>query len=93
VLDRFVAGARGLVQIHPVGAAVGEDPAAIAARIGDDLNHGDLAAAHAEWAKLPDPGKAVAQGWADALQGRLAAEAAAQGLVGKAIAALGQAKG
>ncbi len=94
VLDRFAAGARGLVQIRPVGAAAtGDDPASLTARIDAALDRGDLADALAEWAKLPEAGRAASQAWADTARARLDAGAAAQALVSRAITMLGKAGG
>ncbi len=94
VLDRFAAGARALVQVRPVGAAAtAEDPASLSARIDAALDRRDLADALAEWAKLPEAGRAASQAWADAARARLDAGAAAQALVSRAITMLGKAGG
>ena len=94
VLGRFEAGARALVQVRPVGAAAtADDPASLNARIDAALDRRDLADALAEWAKLPEAGRAASQAWADAARARLDAGAAAQALVSRAITMLGKAGG
>lgn len=92
VLDRMVAGAQSLIKVRPSGATPGQDPDAVVTRIGDDLQRGDFARALAEWQGLPDDGKAATRPFADALQARVDAEAAARSVVSNAVAALGAAR-
>ena len=93
VLDRLTAGAKSLVQVRRVGAAAGDDATSIVSRIDAALDRGDVPAALAEWSKLPEAGRSASQDWADAARSRLDAEAAAQGLLSRAIATLAKAKG
>ena len=93
VLDRLAAGAKSLIEVRQVGTSAGEDPAAVASRIDAALDRGDVAAALAEWSKLPEAGRSLSQGWADAAHSRLDAATAAQDLLSRAIATLAKAKG
>ena len=59
--------AQKLVRITPVGtsaAPAGNDPAALIARLNADAARGDIDAALAEIAKLPDEARALADAWA-----------------------------
>ncbi|MBA8877993.1 COG4223 family protein [Phyllobacterium myrsinacearum] len=70
ILDRLWASAEGLVQSRPVGLIEGEGVDAITARIEAHLNADDLAAALADWDKLPDSAKAVSTDFANAMRAR-----------------------
>lgn len=89
-LDRFAANARALVQVRRVGAVQGDDPSATVSQIDAALGAGDVAAALAAWDKLPDTGKDPSRDWASSARGEVDAVAAAQSLVGRAIATLGK---
>jgi hypothetical protein len=87
-LGRLETNAQHLVQITPVDAPAGDDPASIATRIEVDAAHADIAAALADIAKLPDGAKSLAATWVQKAQARNAAIAASRKLAADALAAL-----
>jgi len=87
-LGRLENNARRLVQITPVDAPPGDDPASVMTRINVDAAHADIAAALADIAKLPDAAKPLAAAWLDKAQARDAAIAASRKLAADALAAL-----
>jgi len=74
ILDRLWASAEGLVEARPVGMVEGESVDAITARIEANLNSGNLAAAIAEWEKLPESAKAVSADFAETMKTRQRAD-------------------
>jgi hypothetical protein len=87
-LGRLENNARHLVEITPVDAPPGDDPASVVTRISVDAAHADIAAALTDIAKLPDAAKAVAAAWVAKAQARDAAIAASRKLAADALAAL-----
>lgn len=87
-LGRLENNARRLVEITPVDAPPGDDPASVVTRIGVDAAHADIAAALTDIAKLPDAAKPVAAAWIAKAQARDAAIAASRKLAADALAAL-----
>jgi hypothetical protein len=87
-LGRLENNARRLVQITPVDAPPGDDPASVVTRISVDAEHGDIAAAFADIGKLPDAAKPLAAAWVEKAQARDAAIAASRKLAADALAAL-----
>jgi hypothetical protein len=87
-LGRLENNARRLVQITPVDAPPGDDPASVVTRISADAEHADIAAALADIAKLPDAAKPLAAAWVEKAQARNAAIAASRKLAADALAAL-----
>jgi hypothetical protein len=87
-LDRLENNARRLVEITPVDAPPGDDPASVVTRIDVDAAHADIAAALADIAKLPDAAKPLAAAWVEKAQARNAAIAASRKLAADALAAL-----
>ena len=87
-LSRLESNAQHLVRITPVDAPPGDDPTSVAARIGVDAAHADIAAALADIAKLPDAAKPLAAAWVEKAQARNAAIAASRKLAADALAAL-----
>jgi hypothetical protein len=87
-LDRLENNARRLVEITPVDAPPGDDPASVVTRISVDAAHADIAAALADIAKLPDAAKPVAAAWIEKAQARDAAIAASRKLAADGLAAL-----
>jgi hypothetical protein len=87
-LGRLETNARHLVTITPVDAPVGDDPTSVVTRIAVDAGHGDIAAALADIAKLPDAAKPLAAAWLQKAQAREAAIAASRKLAADALAAL-----
>lgn len=71
VLGKFLLNAKSIVKVRPSGAVDGDDAGAIVSRIRANLKTGNLAKAHAEWAKLEKPYKDLSQAWASQLQARL----------------------
>ncbi len=88
VLDRMMAGARGLVKVRETGTSPGQDPDAVVSRIGAALRNDDWGAALAGWQGLPADGKAASQPWADQLRARVDAADAAREIASAAVAAL-----
>jgi hypothetical protein len=87
-LGRLENNARRLVEITPVDAPPGDDPASVVTRISVDAEHGDIAAALTDIAKLPDAAKPLAAAWVEKAQARNAAIAASRKLAADALAAL-----
>jgi hypothetical protein len=75
-LQRAWASVAGLVQVRPLGPVSGSDPAAIVSRMSDDARRGDLAAALAERAALPQVGKDASAEWAAKAADRVALDRA-----------------
>jgi hypothetical protein len=88
VMDRLVGNMSKIVKISPVGEIAGDDAAALVSQIEGALDHGDIGAAMTAWARLPEPARQASQDWANGAQERLAAEAAAQGILNDAMAKL-----
>jgi hypothetical protein len=70
------------------GAPVGDDPAALIARLNADAARGDIDAALADIAKLPDPARALAQAWSNKAAARQAALADSRHIAAAALASL-----
>ena len=90
-LTRLQANAERLVRVRPIGAAAGNDPAAIIARVEFKAAHDDLAGALVELGKLPADMQRQAEPWVKKVEARNAASAAAQRVATAALAALGPA--
>jgi hypothetical protein len=91
LLATLESRAQKLVRITPVGTSAppaGEDAAALIGRLNADAARGDIDAALAEIAKLPDEARALAQGWADKAGARQAALAQSGRIAAEALAAL-----
>ncbi len=89
-LGRLKANAQKIVRVTPIDAPLGDDPAAVIARINAAAARGDLAAARAEIAKLPAPARALADGWVKKAEAREAAIAASRRVAADTLAALGK---
>ncbi len=87
-LDRIEVNARRLVRSTPLDAPAGDDPRSVAMRISFDAAHGDIDAALADIAKLPDAANSVAAPWVQKAQARATAIAASRQLAANALAAL-----
>lgn len=92
-MDRLVAGASNLVQVRPLGSVVGDTPAAVVARINEAIGNDDLAAALAEWHKLPESSQSAAKALAERIKLRLDAEQAARDIAANAIGAMASPRG
>jgi hypothetical protein len=91
ILAKLESGAQKLVRITPVGtsaAPVGDDPAALIARLNAAAARGDIEAALAEIAKLPDEARALAETWTNKADARRAALAESRHIAAEALAAL-----
>lgn len=75
-LDALLSGAQSLVQIRPTSAESGDPVATGIEAVAGDLARGDLSAAEAAFAALPEPVRAAAPRFGDGLSRRIAAEAA-----------------
>jgi hypothetical protein len=80
MLERIWDQARSLVSIRPVGPIAGSTPEAIVSRMRAAVNGGDLSAALAERAALPEGGKSASSAWARDAEARLALDRAVIGL-------------
>jgi hypothetical protein len=91
ILAKLESHAQKLVRITPAAtsaAPVGDDPAALIARLNADAARGDIDAALAEIAKLPDEVRALAEAWANKAGARRAALAESQHVAADALAAM-----
>ncbi len=70
VIDRLVAGARGLVSVRPAGPIPGDNPTAIVSRMRASMANGDLATALSERESLPQAGKDASAAWAAKVEAR-----------------------
>jgi hypothetical protein len=87
-LGRIENSAQRLVRITPVDAPVGNDPAAVIARITLDAARDDIIAALNDIAALPDSAKAATADWVQKAQACNAAIAATRQIAADALAAL-----
>jgi hypothetical protein len=91
ILAKLENHAQRLVRITPPGTSAvpeGDDPAARIARLNADAARGDIDAALAEIAKLPDEARALAEPWANKAGARRAALAESRHIAAEALAAL-----
>ena len=86
--DRFLTHLRGLVQVRKLNEAAGNGLQALASQIEEDSRRGDVSAALAAFAKLPEPSRQAASAWASAAEQRSAAEAAIESIREAAVAQL-----
>ncbi len=91
-LGRLQSRAEKLVRVTPLGtnaaAPAGDDPASLVARINIDADRGDIAAALADIARLPEQARARAAVWIKKAQAREAALAASERIAADALAAI-----
>ena len=64
-----MASVRALVRVRPVGEIKGDDPAAVVTQVQAALGRGDVGAAMADYAKLPNSSRAASADWAKDAQG------------------------
>jgi hypothetical protein len=91
LLGRLEAHAQRLVRVTPIDAAAapaGHDASSLIGRINADAARGDIEAALADLAKLPDVTRASAAAWIRQAQAREMALAAARRIAADALAAL-----
>lgn len=85
--DRLMSSAFSAIQVRPVGEVEGEGPDAVVARIEARITNGDLAAAAAEWEKLPAPARTAAQAYRTSLDARIRVEQLVGTALNKAVSA------
>lgn len=89
-LGRLETHAQKLVRITPIDAPTGDDPSSVIARINIDAARGDIAAALAGIARLPESARALAASWVKKADAREAAIAASRRIAAEALAAIGR---
>ena len=91
-LGRLKNNARNLVRITPLDAPPGNEPAAVIARLEDDAQRADIAAALADVGRLPPAAKTIAEPWVQKVNARNAAIAASRRIAAGSLAALANTK-
>ncbi len=89
-LGSLEAHAQKLVRITPIEAPAGDDPSSVIQRINIDAARGDIAAALAGIARLPESARALATSWVKKAEAREAAIAASRRIAADALAAIGR---
>ncbi len=89
-LGNLEAHAQKLVRITPIEAPAGDDPSSVIARINIDAARGEIAAALAGIARLPESARALAASWVKKAEAREAAIAASRRIAADALAAIGR---
>jgi uroporphyrinogen-III synthase len=87
--DRLLGLASRVVSIRPVGDTGANDPATLPMRLENAVAKGDIVAAAALWAQLPEPARRASADFGQALQKRAAADAAIAKIAQDAVTALG----
>lgn len=87
--DRLLGLASRIVSIRPIGETGASDPATLPIRLENAIAKGDIVAAAALWAQLPEPARRASADFGGALQKRAAADAAISKIAQDAVAALG----
>jgi hypothetical protein len=85
--DRLMSSALSAIQVRPVGEVEGEGPDAVVARMETRITNGDLAAAAAEWDKLPEPAKKASEAYKKTLDARIRVEQLVGTTLNKAVSA------
>jgi hypothetical protein len=85
--DRLMSSAFSAIQVRPVGEVEGEGPEAIVARMETRITNGDLAAAAAEWDKLPEPARKASETYKKSLDARIRVEQLVGTALNKAVSA------
>lgn len=85
--DRLMSSAFSAIQVRPVGEVEGEGPEAIVARMETRITNGDLAAAAAEWEKLPEPARKASETYKKSLDARVRVEQLVGTALNKAVSA------
>jgi hypothetical protein len=89
VARTVLAEIQGLVKVRKAGDIRESDAKTIASRVADALSAGDLAGALGAVGEMPPAAQAGAREWRDSVAARLAADRAAEALVARAVADLG----
>lgn len=85
--DRLMSSALSAIQVRPVGEVEGDGADAIVARMEARITNGDLAAAAAEWEKLPQAAKTVSEAYKKSLDARVRVEQLVGAALNKAVSA------
>ena len=93
ISDRFLDHLRGLVVVHDLSEKTGDDPDALVTQVEALSRRGDLTGALAAFARLPEPARKVAAGWAAEAGQAEAAAAALRSVREDAIGRLSAGKG
>ena len=83
--NRFLGHIRGMVQVRDLNEASGDDPVALVSQIEAESRGGDLGAALAAFAKLPEPARRAASEWAAEAGAKQQADQALQSIRTSAI--------
>jgi hypothetical protein len=83
---------KGLVKVRQVGEIKGDNPEAVASQIAAALARGDLPAASADFARLPERERAAAAQWAKQLDDVVAARKASLSLIETSLSRLANPK-
>jgi hypothetical protein len=87
-LGRLEANAQKLVRVTPIDAPSGDASGMFVARIDADAARGDISAALADIARLPDAERSLVESWTKKAQAREAAITASRRIAADALAAL-----
>ena len=79
--DKFMASVSALVRVRRVGEIKGDDPAALVTQVQAALGRGDVGAALAVYAKLPESSRAASAAWAKDAENFARASAAAEKII------------
>jgi hypothetical protein len=90
--ERLMLLADNIVRVRAVGAAAGTSPAALTQTMETALVRGDMVAAQAAFAQLPEPARRAGEALTGGMKLRLDAENLARKLADDAVAALGAAR-
>ena len=88
ILDRLLAHIHGLVRIHVLSESGGDDPEHIVSRVVAESRRGDIAAALAEFDKLPAAARQAAGDWPVKARARQAVDSALQAIRDAAVGRL-----
>ena len=87
-IGKFMASVGALVRVRPVGEVKGDDPAALVTQVQAGLGRGDVGAAMAAYAKLPDDARAASAAWAKDAEGFVRVRAAAEKIIETSLSRL-----
>jgi hypothetical protein len=86
--DKFTASMSALVRVRPAGEIKGDEPAALVTQVEAALGRGDVGAAMALYAKLPDSSRAASAAWAKDGESFVRARAAAEKIIETSLSRL-----
>ncbi len=88
--DRLMSSAKSLVKVRPVGNIEGDSVDAIAARLENKVNNGDLPGASTEWNNLPAAAKQASAAFKQSLEARIRVEELVGSALSKAVSGTGR---